>query len=136
MANIANLVLVDSAAANRTFTPLAVKPGELDSWHETATGIRVGFPVATLGSRGPSAQSRTSKVTLKLIVPTLEVTAGSTGTGYQAAPKVAYNCLATVDLVFHERSTLLERKNVLSMIKSFLGNAIVTTAVETFDIPT
>lgn len=136
MAAIANLVLVDSVAANRTFTPLSVKAGELDSWQETATGIRVGFPIATIGARAPGKQSQTSKVQIKLVIPTLEVTAGSTGSGYQAAPKVAYNCIANVELVMHERSTLLERRNLLAMIKSFVGNAVVTTAVETFDLPT
>lgn len=136
MGAIANLVLTNSTAANKTFTPLSVAAGTLDTWQDASSGIRIGFPVASLGARPPSKSARTSKVTLKLVIPVLEQPSPSGGTGFQPAPTVAYNNLVTIDIICHERSTLLERQDLLAMARDFFGEAVVTAAVETFDLPT
>jgi len=135
MAAIANVVLTDSAAVDHTFAPLSTEAGVLDIWMDRASGIRIGMPQLSLGIRQPNKSARTAKVTLKLSLPTMEVTSPSTETGIQPAPTIAYTLLGTAEFVLHERSTLLERQNLLAMLRDAIDEAIVTAAVSTYDIP-
>lgn len=133
MAAIANLTLVDSASANKTYKPVRAVP--VADWKDLSSGISIGTPELTLGLRSASSAVKTNKVTLKLVLPTMEVTSPSTGSGIQPGPTVAFRNLATVELIMHERSSLVERQDLLALIKSALGNAVVTAAVENFEVP-
>lgn len=133
MAAIANVVLVNFAAANKTYIPTSITP--VAQWKDNSNAILIGNPELSLGVRMPSPTAKTMKVQLKLVLPTMEVTAGSTGGGLQAAPTVAYKNIANVELVLHERTSLADRRDLLALIKSALGNAVVTASVENFEKP-
>lgn len=133
MSALANIVIADSVPATRTFAPVNIDQAGVAKLADRSGGIAIGFPVLTMSVRPPTKASRAYKVTGKLVTPVLEVTAPSTATGIQPAPTKAYDLIGTIEFVLPERSTLLERANVLALMKNFLGNANVTNAVSTFE---
>ena len=132
MAAIATLVLADGASTpvNHNFAPVNVIAG-LAKWTDRSGGINLGMPVATLAVRPPQGKSRSTKVSAKIVVPTLEVTAPSTSTGIQPAPTKAYDCFLNLEFVLPERASLQERKNILAYAQNFLAHAVMTAAVQT-----
>lgn len=134
MAQIAALTLADGAATpvNHTFTP-GNKVDGIAKWLDKSGGIALGFPAVTMSMREPTKSSRTWKVTAKVVVPTLEVTAPSTATGIQPAPTLAYNCLATIDFVIPERASAAERANILSYVKNFLASTVGDSAIKNLE---
>lgn len=118
----------------RNFTALQ-SLNDFESWSDKTSGITIGQPSLTLSIRRPSKNLRSNKIRLQIATPTLEVTAPSTTTGYQPAPKVAYTTLATVDIICPDRNTLAERKDILAFVKNALSNAHVVSAVENAEMP-
>lgn len=135
MAALAPIIINDGAATPvaRTFNPVKIDQVGVAHLADRSGGIAVGFPVVSLFVRSPSKDSRNYKIIGKIVVPTLEITSPSTGSGIQPAPTKAYDCLATIEFVCPERSTLAERKNILAFVKNFLANANVTNAVEAYE---
>lgn len=133
MSALANIVIADSVPVNRTFAPVNIDPAGVAKLADRSSGIAIGFPILTMSVRSPNKGSKTYKVVGKLVTPILEVTAPSTSTGIQPAPTKAYDLLATIEFVLPERSTALERANLLALMKNFLANANMTNAVQTFE---
>lgn len=135
MAQIGNVVINDGQATPvaHTFGPDGVDAQGVARWSDRSGGIAVGFPTLSLSLRKPTSGSRNYKLTMKLSVPTLEVTAPQSGSGFVPAPTKAYDCLATVDMVMPERSTKLERQNAVWFLRNALVHTIVTNAVENFE---
>lgn len=135
MSAFAPITLADGAATpvNHTFSPVNIDAAGVAKLADRSGGISVGFPVITLSVRNPSSTSKNYRVTAKVVVPTLEVTSPSTGTGIQPAPTKAYDLFATLEFVLPERSTLLERQHLYAYVKNFLANANVSNAVQTFE---
>lgn len=105
-----------AVASDATFSPVGyVAPG-VAKWANRSGGIPVGYPVVTLQLRGPTQSSRVYKATMKLVVPTLEVTSPSTATGIQPAPTKAYDITMIVEAIFPERCTEAERRTALSLL--------------------
>lgn len=134
MSAIAALTLADGQAtpANHTFNPVTIDSG-VAKWADRASGIALGFPTVTFSMRNPSKGSRAYKVSAKVVTPILEVTSPSTSTGIQPAPTLAYNLLATVELVFPERSTQAQRKDLIAYLKNYLASSVITSAVNDFE---
>lgn len=116
-----------------TFAPVNIDAMGVAKWADRVGGIALGFPTVSLSLRSPSKDSRNYKLTLKVAVPTLEVTSPSTMTGIQPAPTLAYLPIADVSLTFSERSTLAERKNLNAYLKNMLAHANWTAAVESLE---
>lgn len=135
MTAIAALTINDGAAppVAHTFNPVNIDNAGVARWADRIGGIAVGFPVVSLSMRQPTAGSRAWKLVGKVVVPTLEVTSPSTGTGIQPAPTKAYDVLASFEMVLPERSTLQQRKDGLAFFRNFLANAVITTSVENFE---
>lgn len=133
MSAIAALTLADSVPANHTFSPVNIDSTGIAKWADRSGGIALGFPVVTLSLRSPTKASRNYKLTAKVVTPVLEVTSPSTATGIQPAPTKAYDLLATIDIVLPERSTALQRNDLLAYLKNFLANAVITNAVGSFE---
>lgn len=133
MSAIAALTLADSVPANHTFSPVNIDATGIAKWADRSGGIALGFPVVTLSLRSPTKASRNYKLTAKVVTPVLEVTSPSTATGIQPAPTKAYDLLATIDIVLPERSTALQRNDLLAYLKNFLANAVITNAVGSFE---
>lgn len=137
MPAIAALTLADGQATpvNHTFSPVNIDAGGVARWADRSGGISIGFPTLTAALKNPSAKgSRSYRYTLKVTVPTLEVTAPSTATGIQPAPVVAYNHLCNIEFVLPERGTLAQRNDILAYVKNVLANAVfVAPAVQQFE---
>lgn len=135
MSAIASITINDGATTPvaHVFAPVNIDAAGMAKWADRSSGIALGFPVITELVRNPTKESRNYKVSLKVVVPTLEVTSPSTSTGIQPAPTLAYNLMATIEFVLPERSTLQERKNLLAYMKNLLATGTVTSAVESFE---
>jgi len=134
MASIADITLADYAAVNKTFSARS-SDGSLATWNEMSSALYIGNPVVTLGQRLPGLNAPTYKVTMKIKLPTMAVTAPTTSTGIQPAPTVAYTNLFNGEFVYGQQATLLERRDLLAYAKTLLGHAVVTDAIENFRIP-
>lgn len=132
MSAIANIVLADGQATpvNHTFAPVNINQVGTAKWADRSGGIAIGYPVVTLNVREPQKGSPLFKVSMKVVVPTLEVTAPSTATGIQPAPTKAYDCLFACDWILPERSTQQERKNLLAYVKNLFAAGVVTSAIQ------
>lgn len=135
MTTLAAITLADGQATpvNHTFSPVNIDAAGVAKLVDRSGGISIGFPAITLSVKSPSKGSRNYRVMAKVVVPTLEVTSPSTGSGIQPAPTKAYDILGTIEFVLPERSTLLERQNAYAYLKNFLANANVSAAVQTFE---
>lgn len=135
MPAFASMIINDGQATPvaHTFNPVTIDAAGVAKWADRSGGIALGFPTASLAIRSPNKDSRNYKVTLKIAVPTLEVTSPSTMTGIQPAPTLAYLPIADVVLTFNERSTLAERKNLNAYLKNILAHANWTSAIESLE---
>lgn len=135
MPAIAAVTLNDGAATPvaHTFNPVGINQVGVAELADRSGGIPVGYPVLSVSTRKPVGQSRNYKIVVKITMPVLDVTSPSTGTGIQPAPSVAHVPLGQVEFVFHERSLLQDRKNVLAFMKNAMANALVTSLVENLE---
>lgn len=136
MAAVGNITINNGAATPvaKTHNPSTVQ-SDLVSYQDRSGGIVLGFPEISIGNRMPGKNASSYKVTARVKVPVLEQTSPSTATGIQPAPTLAYTLVGNVELIMPSRCTLSERKDLLAFVKNFLANAVVTTAVENFEMP-
>lgn len=148
---ISTTVLTTDAAVSvdRTFDPCGYTTPGVARYEDRSGGIPVGYPVLTLSVKRPNKASPMYKTSVKLVIPTLEVTSPSTSTGIQPAPTKAYDTTVLIDILSHQRSTLAERQLAESLAKSLLFVTInasdgsptdataspVVSAIENFDQP-
>ena len=133
MPAIANVSINNYAAVSHTFNPVSIDSVGVARLVDKVGGIAVGFPGISQALRGPTKDSRNYKLTVKVAVPTLEVTAPQSGSGFVPAPTKAYDVSAVVEIILPERSTLAERRDLLAYLKNYLAHANVTAAVESFE---
>jgi len=135
MTAIATITLNDAQATPvaHSFAPVTIDAQGVARFADRSGGIALGFPVLSMSLRNPTRDSRNYKLTARVVVPTLEVTSPSTSTGIQPAPTKAYDCLANIEIILPERSTLQERKNVQAYVKNLFSNAAFTAMVESFE---
>lgn len=126
MGAISSIVLADGQATpvNHTFGPDSIV-GDVASWLDRSNGIAIGFPNLSVSLRKPSKKStsRMYNVTIKLVVPTLEVTSPSTSTGIQPAPTRAFDCTFIGTFLVPERAAKSNRQDLLAYVKNLMTNA-------------
>jgi hypothetical protein len=134
MAAFANLVLADgqTTPVNKTFTPTGLVP--VTKWQDKTGGIAIGMPEVTISDKMADGVDGSYKINARIRLPVLEVISGSDG-GYTPSPKVAYTCIGVAEFTFPKRSTLQNRKDVKAFLKNLLSDAVMTTAVENFELP-
>lgn len=134
MAAFANLVLADgqTTPVNKTFTPTGLVP--TPKWQDKTGGIAIGMPEVTMKDSMSNSVDGSYKLRAEVKLPVLEVISGADG-GYTPSPKVAYTCWGIVEFTFPKRSVLQNRKDVQAFVKNLLANAVMTTAVENFELP-
>lgn len=134
---MSTLTLTDAAGTpvNRSFPAVQSSP-DLTIWKDFSTngGYPVGAGVASLSVKENA--SGTVRVSGKLVLPTMETISGDTDLGYAPVPNKAFEVLGSFDLVFPNRSSLQNRKDLKAMFIDFLSDAVVTSAVESFVHPT
>ncbi|DAD50533.1 TPA_asm: coat protein [ssRNA phage Gerhypos.4_2] len=113
-----------TVGVDKTFDPEGFMLPGVARWCDRSGGIAIGYPRFSLSVRPPTKTSRVYKVTAKLVLPTLEVTAPSTATGIQPAPTKAYDCLCVMEFMLPERSTAVERAALLSHVRSLLATTV------------
>jgi len=116
---------------DKTFDPAGKDLKGVSRWEDRSGGIAVGYPTLTMSLRRPTVGSRMYKVTAKLALPTLEVTAPTTVTGIQPQPTKAYDCACVMEFMLPERSTLAERTALFNHVHSLF----VTTINASDDAP-
>lgn len=120
-----SLTLTDAVPANRTYTATQSSP-DLTVWKDLATNTYPsGAGVASLSVK--EGATGTVRVTGKLVLPAMD--------GVDATVK-AFETLGSFEMVFPNRASLQRRKDQKAMLLDFLGDAVVTAAVETFTHPT
>lgn len=136
MGQRASITLTDAAGTpvNHVFAPTAQKGDVLFFNDRTVTSVTIGQNVLSLQQRPPSKSSQNTRFSWKLTCPTLEQTSPSTSTGIQPAPTLAYNNIANLELVFNQRSTLQERKDLLAMLRDLIDESIVTNQAQDLEI--
>lgn len=121
-----------------TFNPSGPDKNGVNYFYDRIGGIAIGFPVISLDLREPTAAAagtaskanRVFRATCKVVVPVLEVTSASTGTGIQPAPTKAYDLTFRGEFIIPERATLADRKDILAYAKNALAHAFVTSLVQ------
>lgn len=134
MPTFGQLLLTDSypsTPVDHPFDPVTID-GNVARYADREGGIPIGFSTLDISIRPPSPKSleKMYLVTIKLRLPTLEVTSPSTSTGYQPAPSVAYSNIAEFKFWLSERSTVAERAAIISMMGGLLGASVVTDMVQ------
>lgn len=136
MAAIANITVFDGAASPVSHTLVAVsvsrpnKTSVLAEWREKLASVpdyaqvRASLLIEVL----PTGVYR---ITAESVVPVMESVSGQNAAGYTAAPKVAYeNTLRSVGL-FHQRSTVTDRRLARQIMVNLMGNISTTVAAAT-----
>lgn len=139
MATQANVVLTDGASTpvNHTFSPQNGQVGNSQPavWLNRSAngGVVVGYEQLTQLVKFVPGSNGVSRVTQKLVLPTLAVTSPQTGTGIQPPPTLAYNITFNAEWVLPNPSTQAERKNLRVMAVDLLAESITVAAVETLE---
>lgn len=136
MSAVANIVIKDGQATpvDHTFSP-SRQSGDLFVWNDRSAGVAAGFNTISVLTRFGASSNAGQRVTVKVIAPTLAVTAPSSGTGVQPNPTAAYQCLATVEFLLPNASDLAARKNIYAYVKNLVATAFVQGMVENLDAP-
>lgn len=136
MPALANIVIADGqpTPVNRTFAPLMVDKAGV-AWHENrVSGVQIGYDQLTIGLRRATNLVTNNKLSVKLVLPTLEVTSPSTSTGIQPAPTLAYATTAFVEFVLPARSTSQNRKDLITLLRNaFVAGGVIATCVENIE---
>lgn len=132
-----NVVINDGAGTpvSHTFTPIG-KDEKGVMWFEqttpTPTNIlgakRIGYK-QTRNMLPGGVLNRTSKVTLTLMVPTIEAMSVSDG-GFTPAPQISYVEKARVEFDLADRSATQERKDTRVLLANLLAASQIVTAVD------
>lgn len=126
-----NIVIYDAAATPvaHTFAPVAIN-GVVASYADRSGGIIVGYPKLTLSLTEPSKNSRNSKARFKLMLPVLEVIAGTTVGGITPPASKAYELMADITFTIPDRATLQNRKDLLELFKNLLDHTTIESMVQ------
>lgn len=136
MPAIASITLTDGqpTPVNRVFSPTKVDGEGVAYYENRSTGIPVGYDTLSIGLRAPGKGSSNYKATLRLRLPTLEVTSPSTATGIQPQPTKAYDCFANIEMVFPSRSSAQNREDLVKMVKdAFADGDVFPTVCENLE---
>lgn len=119
------LVLKNGAtpAVDKTFSPIQEQP--IAIWKDKTTGIAVGMPAVSISTSLASSKRTSNKWNVRVTLPVMEVAAPNGLGGYQAPAKVAYNLLADVSIVAPDRSTDVQRKDLIAYCAAVLATDLV-----------
>nr|QDH91129.1 MAG: hypothetical protein H1Bulk30948_000001 [Leviviridae sp.] len=118
----------------RVFAPVGIDTNLVATYENRSTGIAVGYDGLSVGMRRPSKGNRNYKHTVRLTLPTLEVTSPSTSSGIQPAPTKAFDCFVSVEFVNPERCTTQNRKDLVTLLRNALAaGGVVDTCVQNLE---
>jgi len=131
MTTNANIVLTDGmpTPVDRTFGTGKID-GDYAHYSNRVGGIFIGYGQLVLRCHEPVGNEQFAVTQAVLTDPILEVSAGSTGSGLQAAATVAYVNRGEIKISCHRRSTKQERKNLRKMLLDLIDTAIFVNMVD------
>lgn len=131
MSAIANIVINDgeSTPVAHTFAPNG-NTGTEANYADRASGISIGFPVLKTNLAAAGRNQPLNKIRVRLSVPKLETVSGSTDAGLVPAPRLAYAGSFDGTFIFHERSTVQDRKNVRALLANLFANSTIVDLVD------
>lgn len=121
MTAFASITLPNGATpvVNQTFSQESNLQG-IAKWVNRASGVAIGYPMIQQTLRVPNKDTPNYRLDLKVILPTLEVTTPSSGSGYVSAPALAFNNIVNVNVALNSRSTLDQRKDLLAYFRAYV----------------
>lgn len=137
MTAFANIVLPDGLGVpvNHTFSKVKLGDGpsadiQIASWEDRVSGFSVGFNKITQSQRFPGKNVKSTKISVKITAPVMEVVSNSTVSGIPPAPTVSYTPLCTIDVVLPERSSLASRADLYAFIAAYVATNEFKNAVK------
>ncbi len=127
MAVITTVSLADGkpTPVSHSFVPVS-RDSTTVTYQDRSSGKPMAYLTLSTQFRGPiSKTSRAYKVNFRLVQPHVAVV----GTGDAEVDTLAYQNLFSVDFVFHEASTLQERKDLIALLHSALSDASLSSMV-------
>jgi len=119
MAAIANIILKDSANANRTYVPERVQTGTYASWVNRDQGTTVGIRRASVLKRATVAEYE--KVAGKITIPSIDAVTGA----------VKYINSISIETKVNEKSTTAEKNELVYSVAAMLGLTPIQTMIVT-----
>lgn len=118
MPSLANITLVDEAAADNVYSPKSlIANGAL--YHDRSTGIAISYPSLVLQNI-PVPKSKLMKTRVRVNVPILENVVGASVAGFTPAPQKAFDNGFDLVCFAHERSTSDHRGHILALLKALV----------------
>lgn len=136
MPQVANIVIKDGQATpvDHTFKPTR-QSGDMFVFSDQSSDVAAGFKTISVMTRFESNGNAGRKITMKVIDPTLAVTAPASGTGVQPNPVSAYQTMATIEFLLPQAAKIANRKDLLAYVKNLVSHAFVASMVEDLDAP-
>lgn len=130
MAVFAPIEINDGQATpvRHTFAP-ALRSGNLVEWQDRSAGVFAGFNRISLDVRSITKKGGMYRATLKVVAPTLAVTAPQSGTGVQPNPVEAYHTETILQFILPAATNVSARANALAYIKNLLSNQQIVDTV-------
>lgn len=127
MATAANLTVQNYAGGNVTYKVLDVDGVNGKTvWADDSAGSLLGFRKLILQRKMPKDEANgVIRIQVKTQRPVLD---GITGA-------LSYTDIATTEYVFPAKASQAERRETHAAHKSLLANAVLTAAVDTFEMP-
>lgn len=119
MATIANIILKDGVNANKTYVPERVQTGTYASWVNRDQGTTVGNKHASVIVRATTGEYE--KRGIKIVHPVIDAVTGA----------VRYTNSVNVETKVSEKSTLLEKNELVYSIAAMLGLSPVQLSIST-----
>lgn len=135
-----SIVLTDAAPAARTFDAAIAQP-DYSMFENRAGGVVVGFDKLSFRLNRPSGNTRGGQArNLKLIslleMPLLETEVTYVyGPDWTTAPTVSHRPRIETRFTMPERTTTSERQDIVAMHKDLMAEAIYTSFLEDFILP-
>lgn len=137
MAAIAPISVNDGQATPiaHAYNPVNMEPATYKRNADTSVPVVAQEQLILSLTQSSQASEGVSKARVSLAIPVLETPTGGTGSGYVAAPKVAFILRFNGEFVLPNRSVGTQRKDLRVLASNLLLNAQVVALVDTLEKP-
>lgn len=125
MAQIANMLLKNNAAADVTFAPDICRTGEYAKYADRSQGSFLGTAYVSVTRKINPSPTGVRKVQLKLSVPTIDATTGA----------LKYQPIFTAEAALPNAMSLADKNELYARAKSAVAHAVFQNAVTVDDMP-
>jgi hypothetical protein len=113
-----------TVAQDGTFTPDSSPAPGVTRWVDKRDGIPSCYPYFTFQMRPPVRQSKVYRMNARLVLPVAESDLGPASNGVTPGPMKAYELSANLDVQIPERSTLADRRKLLSGLVALMVRSL------------